>query len=42
MSRREFVRKIITGEYPGYHTRIINGVRTPVSNPDTKENNNLG
>ena len=42
MSRQEFVRKIESGEYPRYHTRVINGVRTPVSNPDGKENNNLG
>ena len=42
MSRQELVRKIEAGEYPKYHTRVINGVRTPVSNPDGKEQNNLG
>ncbi len=42
MSRQEFARKIEAGEYPKYHTRVINGVRTPVSNPDGKERNNLG
>lgn len=42
MSRQEFVRKIEAGEYPKYHTRVINGARTPVSNPDGKERNNLG
>jgi hypothetical protein len=41
MSRQEFVRKIDNGNYPKYHTRKINGIRTPVSNPDKSENNNL-
>jgi hypothetical protein len=34
MSRGEFVRQIQQGDYPNYHVRIINGVPTPVSNPD--------
>jgi len=42
MSRQEFVRKIENGGYPNYHVRKINGVKTPVSNPDNSENNNLG
>lgn len=42
MSRSEFVRRIRQGEYPGYHVREIDGVPTPVSNPDDKEGNNLG
>ena len=42
MSRQEFVRKIENGNYPNYHIREINGVKTPVSNPDQSENNNLG
>lgn len=42
MSRAEFVRKIEQGEYDNYHVREINGVKTPVSNPDQSENNNLG
>lgn len=42
MSRRDFVRKIEHGDYGNYHVREINGVKTPVSNPDNSENNNLG
>jgi hypothetical protein len=41
MKRPEFVRQIDNGSYPNYHVRKINGVRTPVSNPDDSENNNL-
>lgn len=41
MSRAEFVKKIEQGNYPKYHVRVINGVKTPVSNPDNSENNNL-
>jgi hypothetical protein len=41
MTRPEFVRQIREGNYPDYHVRIINGVPTPVSNPDRSENNNL-
>ena len=41
MSRAEFVRQIQTGNYRNYHTRNINGIDTPVSNPDGKEGNNL-
>ena len=41
MSRSEFVRRIEAGSYPNYHIRMINGVDTPVSNPDSSENNNL-
>jgi len=40
MSRSEFVRAIKNGQYLDYHTRNINGVETPVSNPDGKEGNN--
>lgn len=39
--RAEFVRKIEAGEYPHYHVRKINGVKTPASNPDSSTNNNL-
>jgi hypothetical protein len=42
MSREEFVRQIRQGNYDNYHERNINGVPTPVSNPDNSENNNLG
>jgi hypothetical protein len=42
MTRPELVQKIEQGEYPNYHVREIKGVKTPVSNPDQTENNNLG
>lgn len=42
MNRRQFVSQIRQGNYDGYHIRNINGVATPVSNPDNKLNNNLG
>jgi hypothetical protein len=41
MSLSRFVQKIKQGNYPNYHTRKINGIDTPVSNPDKSENNNL-
>lgn len=41
MSRTQFVKQIESGKYSNYHVRIINGVKTPVSNPDGSENNNL-
>lgn len=41
MSRSQFVREIKCGNYPRYHTRNINGLETPVSNPDGSKNNNL-
>lgn len=41
MTRPEFVKQIEQGKYPDYHVRKINGVKTPVSNPDRSENNNL-
>ncbi|WP_325891000.1 hypothetical protein [Grimontia sp. NTOU-MAR1] len=42
MSRAQFVKAIEGGNYPKYHVRKINGVKTPVSNPDSKHSNNLG
>lgn len=42
MTRPQFVKKIETGKYDDYHVRKINGVKTPVSNPDSKSKNNLG
>jgi hypothetical protein len=42
VSRAQFVREIKDGEHPDYHVRNINGIDTPVSNPDGKERNNLG
>ena len=41
MSRAEFVKEIQKGHYENYHVRTINGVKTPVSNPDSSTNNNL-
>lgn len=42
MNRSEFVNQIKSGNYPNYHVRIVNGVETPVSNPDPNRDNNLG
>lgn len=42
MSRPQFVNSINAGQYPDYHVRNVNNVPTPVSNPDSKKNNNLG
>ncbi|MCH7937211.1 MAG: hypothetical protein IH994_08995 [Proteobacteria bacterium] len=41
MNRQELVKKIENGDYPNYHIRKINDLKTPVSNPDDTENNNL-
>lgn len=41
MSRTQFVKAIEQGQYTNYHVRDINGVKTPVSNPDQSKNNNL-
>ena len=42
MKRSQFVREINNGNYENYHVRNINGIPTPVSNPDSTRNNNLG
>lgn len=42
MSRQTLVQSIENGNHPNYHIRTINGVKTPVSNPDKNANNNLG
>ena len=42
MNRPKFVKEIENGNYPGYHVRVVNGVKTPVSNPDDSTKNNLG
>ncbi len=42
MSRAKFVSEIEKGNYPNYHVRDLNGVKTPASNPDKSSNNNLG
>jgi hypothetical protein len=41
-TRAQVVRDIEAGKLPGYHVREIDGVKTPVSNPDKSNNNNLG
>jgi len=41
MTRSQFVNQIEQGNYPNYHVRNINNVKTPVSNPDGSTNNNL-
>jgi len=40
MTRAGFVRQIERGKYE-CHVREINGVKTPVANPDSLERNNL-
>ncbi len=42
MTRPQFVRGIEREKYPSYHIRKINGIKTPVSNPDGRRSNNLG
>jgi hypothetical protein len=42
MTREQFVQQIDQGAYPNYHVREVKGIKTPVSNPDQSENNNLG
>ena len=42
MTRPQFVKQIERGAYPEYHVRVVNGVKTPASNPDSRRNNNLG
>jgi hypothetical protein len=41
MTRGQFVKQIEQGGYSNYHVRNVNGVKTPVSNPDGSESNNL-
>lgn len=41
LSREEFVAAIEAGNYPSYAVKMINGLPTPVSNPDGRETNNL-
>lgn len=42
MTRSQFVTKIENNKYSDYHVRTINGIKTPCSNPDRSERNNLG
>ena len=41
MTRPQFVEAIENGSYPRFHIREINGIKTPVSNPDKSTLNNL-
>ena len=41
MTRAQFVKQIEQGNYENYHLRKVNDVKTPVSDPDFSENNNL-
>ncbi len=41
MTRTQFVQEIKRGNFSDYHVRNVNGLPTPVSNPDRKESNNL-
>jgi len=42
VSRAKVVREIESGRHPNMHVRVINWVKTPVTNPDSNTNNNLG
>ena len=42
ISWQKFVNEIKNGNYPKFHIRTINGIETPVSNPDKSTLNNLG
>jgi len=42
MTRADFANRIEKGEYPNYHVRNLNGLRTPASNPNGKAGDNLG
>ena len=40
-SREEFIAQIKAKNYPGYTVKLLNGIPTPVSNPDGRKKNNL-
>jgi len=42
MNRPEFVKQIEAGNFPDYYVRKVNGLKTPVSMPDSSGSNNLG
>ena len=42
VSRQTLVQQIRGGEHENCHVRIINGLATPVSNPNGNERDNLG
>ncbi|MFA6397486.1 MAG: hypothetical protein WDK96_01400 [Candidatus Paceibacterota bacterium] len=41
MTRTQFVTEIEKGNFDDYHVRMVHGLKTPISNPDQKESNNL-
>lgn len=41
ITRAELVRQIEKGVHDNLHIRIINGVKTPCSNPNKKSKDNL-
>ena len=41
ISRAQLVKQIESGKHSDMHVRVINGVKTPVTNPDKTKNNNL-
>jgi len=41
ITRAQLVKQIENGTIGGYHIRVINGVKTPCSNPDGNKKNNL-
>ena len=42
LTAKDFVALIQEGHYPGYAVKAIQGILTPVSNPDGRTINNLG
>jgi hypothetical protein len=42
ISRAELVRQIEKNIHPELHIRVINGVKTPCSNPNNNLKDNLG
>ncbi|MER2010242.1 MAG: hypothetical protein ABS939_22645 [Psychrobacillus sp.] len=42
LNREQLSQSIKNGNHPNYHVRNINGLDTPVSNPDKFSGNNLG
>jgi hypothetical protein len=42
LTRAAVVKGINTGKYADYHVRMINGLATPVSNPNGSSSDNLG
>ena len=41
MTRTQFVKEIEQRNYANYHVRKVHNIKTPVSNPDGREGNNL-